>query len=398
MDIKDDVQVQNNINLIKIFLSFLKIGITGFGPAMITEVKKDIVKKLKWINEQELLEGLALSQLIPGATFVSLTIYIGYKLKGLLGATVSFLGFILPSFSIVVALSWIYFRYQSIDFVNVLFKGLGVVVVALIFNTVWDLAKTTTNNIKTIIIAIAAFVIAVFYDNIFLILFVSALLGIVLLHNNSDYKKGSKVIEKNKIKWKDIVIVSITIIVFFIIIALNGKLFSMAGVFFRIGALVFGNGFTMLPLMQQEVVSIHHWLSLDQFLAGVALGQITPGPVSITAAFIGYKVMSLLGATVAALAIYSPSFLLVVTTFGFYKKIKNNRWVRSALTGLIASFVGLMALIVINMGRHALVDIYTIGLFVLSFVMLQFVKLDSKWVILGGSGVYLLMYYLVRAY
>lgn len=104
--------------------------------------------------------------------------------------------------------------------------------------------------------------------------------------------------------------------------------------------------------------------------------------------------MGLLGAAVATLAIYSPSFLLVVTTFGVYTKIKSNRWVSSALTGLIASFVGLMALVVINTGRHALVDAYTIGLFVLSFIMLQFAKLDSKWVILGGTGLYLIIHYL----
>lgn len=200
--------------------------------------------------------------------------------------------------------------------------------------------------------------------------------------------------KKAKIKWRDIIIICFAILLFFILTAFNVELLSMAGVFFKIGAMVFGNGFTMLPLLQQEVVNIHHWLNLDQFMVGVALGQMTPGPVSITAAFIGYKVMGLLGAAVATLAIYAPSFLLVVTTFGIYTKIKSNRWVSSALTGLIASFVGLMALVVINMGRHALVDAYIIGLFVLSFIMLQFAKLDSKWVILGGTGLYLIIHYL----
>lgn len=270
MDNGDSIKIENNINLVQIFLAFFKIGFTGFGPAMMMEVKKNIVKKLKWINEKELLEGLALAQLIPGATFVSLTIYIGYKLKGLLGATASFLGFILPPFSIVVALSWLYFRYQSIEFVNVLFKGLGAVVVSLILNAVWDLAKTTTTNIRTIIIAVTAFIISIFYNNIFLILLLSALMGIILIHKSTVDGKDNNISEKAKIKWRDIIIICIAILLFFIVTAFYGELLSMAGVFFKIGAMVFGNGYTMLPLIQQEVVNIHHWLNLDQFMVGVA--------------------------------------------------------------------------------------------------------------------------------
>lgn len=394
MDNENGIQIKNDINFRQIFLIFFKMGFTAFGPAMMMEAKKNIVKKYKWINEKEFLEGLALAQLIPGATFVSLTIYIGYKLKGLLGAVASFIGFILPSFFIMVVLSWVYFKYQSITFVNVLFKGLGAVVVALILNAVWDLAKTAANNIRTIIIAVTAFIISIFYNNILIILLISALMGIILIRKSTVDEKVNLVAEKAKMQWKDIIIVFIAILLFFASTVFVKEVLTMAGVFFKIGALVFGNGFTMLPLIQQEVVNIHHWLNLDQFMVGVALGQMTPGPIVITATFIGYKVMGIIGAAVATLAIFAPSFLLVVTIFGVYMKIKSNKWVSSALTGLIASFVGLMALVVINSGKHALVDVYTVVLFVLSFIMLQFVKLDSKWVILGGTGLYLITFYL----
>lgn len=392
--IKNYSNIKNDINLVEIFLTFLMMGFTAFGPAMMLEVKKNVIKKLGWINEKEFVEGLALVQLLPGATFVSLSVYIGYKLKGLPGAISSFIGFILPSFSIVVVLSWIYFKYENIAIVNSLFKGLGVVVVAIILNAVLDMAKTIITNIRTIIIAITAFIISAFYNNVFLGLFIAALMGIILISKNSVDEKDNIVMEKVKIQWKDIIIICCTILLFFILIAFNIELSSMARVFFRIGALVFGNGFTMLPLIQQEVVKMNHWLNLDQFMVGVALGQMTPGPVSITAAFIGYKAMGIIGAAVATLAIFAPSFLLVVTTFGFYMKIKSNRWVSSALTGLLSSFVGIMALVVIDTGKHALVDVFAIMLFVLSFIMLQFVKLDSKWVILGGIGIYIITYYL----
>jgi len=392
--------LKNKIRLRNIFLVFFKIGFIAFGPAMMMEAKKNIVKKLNWIDEKEFLDGLALAQLLPGATFVSLTIYIGYKLKGLLGAVASFIGFILPPFLIMVLLSWLYFKYQSITFVNVLFKGMGAVVVAIILNAVWDMAKIITNNIRSIIIAAISFIISLYYNNVFLILLIAAFLGIALLRKKTNIKDNN-LTDKTKLhpkdmRWKDIIIICISIGLFLASTSFVNKLLRITGVFFKIGALVFGNGFTMLPLIQHEVVNVHHWLNLTDFLVGVALGQMTPGPIVITATFIGYKVMGFLGALVATLAIFTPSFLLVVTTFGIYSKIKNNKWVSSALNGLIASFVGLMFIVVINTGRHALVDVYTTGLSVLSFIMLQFIKLDSKWVILSGSGIYLAVYYLIH--
>lgn len=380
------------IKLVQIFLVFLKMGFTAFGPAIVKESKQNIVKQLKWIDEKEFFEGLALAQLIPGATFVSLTIYIGYRLKGLLGGIVSFMGFILPSFSIVVVMSGLYFKYQSMAFVNILFKGLGVVVVAIILNAVWDMAKAITNNIRSIIIAVTAFVISIFYNNIFLLLLISAFMGIILIPKSSSHRKNDTVLEKSKIQWRHIIIIFIIIFTLFTLTTFNKELFVMSVTFFKIGAFVFGNGFTMLPLIQQEVVNTHHWLNLEQFMVGVALGQMTPGPVSITAAFIGYKVMGLIGSLVATLAIYAPSFMLIVMTFGIYTKIKKYDLVNYALNGLLASFVGIMTLAVINIGRQALNDAYTVLLFLLSFAVLQFTKLDSKWVILGGTGIYLIGY------
>ncbi|AGK96726.1 chromate efflux transporter [Clostridium pasteurianum] len=391
---KNYVETNSDINLMQIFLLFFKIGFTAFGPSMIIETKKHIVKKLKWINEKELLEGLALAQLIPGATFVSLAIYIGYKLKGLLGAIASFIGFIFAPFFIMLVLSLLYFKYENIAFVNVLFKGLGAVVVALILNAVCDLARTTTTNIQTIIIAVTAFIISILYNNIFFILFISALMGIMLIPKSTEDMKNTYIIEKTKIQWKNIIIICITILIFFILTAFNKELLSIAGTFFKIGTLAFGNGFTMIPLIQQEVVNTNHWLNLNQFMVGVALGQMTPGPVTITATFIGYKVMGLIGAVVGTLSIYASSFLFVVITFRIYTKIKKYTWTNSVLSGLLSSFVGIMTLVVINTGRHAIIDIYTLILFVLSFIMLQFTKLDSKLVILGGTILYLIIYYL----
>ncbi|QSZ27094.1 chromate efflux transporter [Aceticella autotrophica] len=392
MDNENTRQVADDISIWKIFLTFLKIGFTAFGPAMMIETKKNIIKKLKWINEKEFFEGLALAQLIPGATFASLTIYIGYKLKGLLGATASFIGFILPSFLMMLLLSWLYFKYQNITIVTILFKGFGAIVLAIILNAVFDLAKTTVTNIPTILIAVTAFLISIYYNNIFLILFISTIMGIILIHPKASEVKEAALSEKTKIQWKDPLIIFIILILYFLSISFNHELLIMSIVFFKIGALVFGNGFTMIPLIQHDVVNIHHWLTLNQFTVGVALGQITPGPIVITSTFIGYKIMGFIGALAATLSIFLPSFLLVITIFGLYRKIKHLTWVTAGLNGLIASFVGLMSIFAINMGRHVLVDIINVILFIASFIALQFTKLDTKRVILFGMIIYLIIY------
>ncbi|WP_318261407.1 chromate efflux transporter [Thermoanaerobacter ethanolicus] len=381
------------ISLFHMFLIYFKIGFVAFGPTAMVETKKNIVKKLGWISEKELLEGLAVAQLLPGATFVSLTVYIGYKLKGLLGALCSFVGFILPSFFFMTILSWLYFKYQSIAFTNIMFKGLEAIVVALILNAVIDLAKTSITNVRFFFIAAVSFLVSIYYNNVFLLLAFATLMGILLNLKNEEIPRIINETKMKTIKWKDIINTSIAVIIFFIIVSYDKNLSNLAEVFFKTGALVFGNGYTMLPIIQNEAINIHHWINLNQFMVGVALGQMTPGPIIITATFIGYKVMGILGAVVSTIAIFLPSFLLVVITFQIFERIKNNKYVNSALNGLIATFVGLMMLVVINTARHALVDVLTSALFLSALAVLRFTKLDTKWVILIGIGLYLVIYY-----
>lgn len=235
-------------------------------------------------------------------------------------------------------------------------------------------------------------ILSVLNINFLWILLITAVLGLILIPRDIGKGERPTIITQTKINWRDISIVLAVMVSLFLLAFFNVKLVNIAEVFLKIGALVFGNGFTMLPLIQQEVVNIHHWLNLNQFMIGVALGQITPGPIVITATFVGYKVMGFMGAVAATLSIFMPSFLLVILTFGMYAKIKSYAWVNSAIKGVLAAFVGLMTYMVINTGRHALNDVLTITLFVLSFVMLQFKKWDTKWVILSGTGLYLIVY------
>lgn len=386
------MNLEENIKILSIFLTFLKIGSTSFGPTTMFEIKKNIVNKYKWLEEEDFLEGLAIAQILPGPTFVILSVFIGYKLKGVLGCTASFSGFILPSFVMMTFLSWLYFKYQSIIFVHTLFKGLNAIVVALILNALIEMAKIALDNKLSIIIIIFSMIMTLIYNNIFIIFLGSSLLGILLFKKNQIVKRDFENIDSpNTGILKDIMIVSFTIIISFLVVYQSSTLFTIATVFFKIGALVFGNGFTMLPLIQEEVINIHHWLNLNYFLAGLSLGQITPGPVTITATFIGYKLKGIIGATVATLAIFLPSILLVVITSQIYEKIKNNKYINLSIKGINSSFIALMLFILISTGKIALVDIKTILISIVSFIAIRYTNLETLWVVLGGSIIYLIL-------
>ena len=147
----------------------------------------------------------------------------------------------------------------------------------------------------------------------------------------------------------------------------------------------------MIPLIQQEVVSHYHWLTMNEFAVGLALGQITPGPVLITATFVGYKVAGIKGAVAGTLGIFLPSLLLVMFTAEVHQKIKNNPLVKAAIKGMVASFVGMMLVVIVGLARHSLVDMPTLILAILALLAFRLTKLDALWVITGGAALYLAM-------
>ncbi|MHB1654515.1 MAG: chromate efflux transporter [Desulfitobacteriaceae bacterium] len=384
---------EKKISLANIFLAFLKMGLTAFGPAMMVEAKKNIVNRQKWMSEQEFLNGLALAQFLPGATLVTLTVFMGYRIRRLAGAFASFLGFLLPSTVLMVILSYLYFRYSELPMVHNVLTGLEAVVVALIANAVLDIGKSVLKDRKTIVIAVIALGVASLNTNIFLILLLAAILSIILYRPWATIQDRSSDSMRQTFKFniREIIIVFSVTTAIALLSALNPLLLKLESVFFEIGLLVFGNGFTMIPLIQQQVVNVYHWLNLSQFTVGIALGQVTPGPVVITATFVGYKVAGLLGATAATIGIFAPCFILVLLVMPVYTQIKENPWVKVIFMGVLASFVGLMIVVMWGMARHSLTNMVTIAVALAAFLALRLTKLDVLWVVLGGTGLYLLI-------
>jgi len=393
------VLVRKSVSLLQLSRIYLKIGFTGFGPTLAGETKKHLVNRLKWLSEEDFVNGLALAQLLPGATWVSLTVYVGYKIRGIVGALTCFFSFILAPFCIMLLLSYIYFTYGSVAEVSILFKGMAVVVVGLVAHAVIEIGKSAITDYKGIGIALASAGIMLYRTNIFILLFFAAFTGILFYYNplkhqdmtalGGNLHKNAGVM--NNIPIKKIILLAIVLAAIAFGASEQPILLQLGSVFFRMGALLFGGGFSMIPFIQQEVVSHYHWLTLDEFVVGIALGQVTPGPILITATFVGYKVANVSGAIAATLGIFSPSLFLVMATAEVHQKIRNNIWVKSAIKGIAAAFTGMMLVVAIDLAQYSLLNILSIGVALATFGTLRLGKFDTVWVVISGTMVYWLL-------
>ena len=392
----EDSKMQGKIiSLRKLFIIYLQIGFVGFGATLAAETKRLLVTEGKWLREQDFVNGLALSQLLPGATFVSLSVYIGYRLRGIVGGVTSFLALLLPPFFMMVLLSYIYFTYGSVRLVSIVFKGIGVVVVGLIAHALVEIGKSVLSDKQGIVIALVASGVILYCSNIFIVLCLAAVAGIILYYQPLKRQAKSLLISESSLPShrevfpiKPMIFLGAIVLLLGYGAAFQPILLKLSLVFFQMGAFLFGGGFSMIPFIQQEVVMHYHWLTLDEFIVGIALGQVTPGPVLITATFVGYKVASLSGAAAATLGIFLPSLFLVPATAEIHLKIRNNLWVQGALKGIVATLTGMMLVIIVEMARHSLVDGPSILLAIGVFSVLRSRKFNTIGVIIGATLIY----------
>lgn len=377
-------------------LVYLKIGFTGFGPAVAAESRKNLVINRKWLTEEDYFNGLGLAQLLPGAINMSLTVYFGYKIRGVAGALTSFFSFLQPPLLMMLLLSHVYFTYGSLPAVTLLFQGMAAVVVGLVANAVIDIGKSTVTDVKSGIIALVSVVLMLWYPNVFLLLFLSAAAGMLLYHPSLKRQAGlpteSLVLSNNStgpgIPVKPLFLLITSLAAAFFGLSWDPDLQKLGWVFFRMGSVLFGGGFSMIPFIQQEVVNHYHWLTLNEFVVGIALGQVTPGPVLITATFIGYKVAGFSGAIVATLGIFLPSLFFVMITAEIHQRLRRNLIIKSAIRGIVAAFAGMMAMVSFELGLHSLINVPAIFAAAATFSVLRLSKLDTVWVVVGGTGLY----------
>jgi len=382
------------VSLWTILLAYLQVGLTAFGMAILQKLKA-LVMDNHWLSEEEMNEGLALVQLYPGPIMVDFTAYVGYKLRGVPGAILATLGFILPSYGLMLILSAFYFAAGNLPWVHPLFLGLEALVIGILFNVTLDLGARSIQSRVQAVIALFAFAALLFKANAILIVLVALALGASLIRPaaGAGKSKGASVPHATapiaRTRWMGIgAVIVVVLAVAAFAWSLGSDVGALGLALFKIGAVAFGNGTTIIPLIQADVVDTNHWLTLNQFADGIALGQITPGPFLITAAFIGYKMGGVLGATLATFAIFSPSFAMTLVFTEIFARVRNLQAVRGALAGVLASFVGLLAVVILQLGGVALTTPAAIALAAAAFVAVRWFKVDIIWVFVGGLVVW----------
>lgn len=379
---------------------FLRLGIIGFGGplAHIGLMEDQCVVRRKWLSREAFLEGLAVCNLLPGPTSTQLSMYLGYIRAGIVGGIISGSCFIAPAFVLVMILAWAYVQYGSLPAVGALFSGIGPVVVAIIVNTLYRSGTTALKTISSWCIAIAVCVFVLIQllppsVNLLTVLLTSGLVG-MLLYRKSSSAPGKPAVpgeppqsgQSSNIKSITLVpLLAVKTLLYYVPADLV-LLIPLALVFLKIGVLMFGGGLVVAPLLQQELVDGPHWLTTKQLLDGLALGQLTPGPVTVVATFAGYAVAGPAGGVVATIAVFLPSFVLVLGLSPLLLRIRNVPIAQGFLKGITAGALGAIAAAAIFFGRTAFVDVISVAIALVSLFLLLRWNINTFFLI-GGAAI-----------
>jgi chromate transporter len=330
---------------------FLWLGTVGFGGpiALAGHMQQDLVEDRGWIRKEDYLEGLALAQLAPGPLAAQLAVYLGYIRAGVLGATAVGIAFVLPSFVMVLAVSAAYVRFGGLPWMQGMFYGIGAAVIGIIARSAFKLTKLTVGNDRVLwgIFAVLAISTAWTSKEIVWLFLLGGILNLVAK------AWPARLSER-----------SITPLIFASpllgVVTRPGQLLEIFLYFAKAGFFVFGSGLAVVPFLYGGVVQGHHWITEHQFVDAVAVAMITPGPVVITVAFIGYLVAGIAGATAAAVGIFLPVYLVVVVLAPSYKRWAKNPQLNAFVRGVTAGATGAIAGAVVVLARRSVYDLPTV--------------------------------------
>ncbi len=390
--------MEERIPALKIFFAFLRLGLTAFGgPAMVAYIRDLVVKRYRWVREESFREGVALVQSIPGATAMQAAAYAGLRAGGARGALAAYVGFSLPAFFLMVFLSMAYQRAHGLPHVMALFRGLQIIVVAMVANATVGFGKKTILSWKDLVLVVASASFLVARGSPVLAIIASGLAGLVLFRqefanpggmDNASHDPGNnslKDLMRFAFLCAFVVMLGVSALFF-----INRSFFHLAIMMLKIDLFAFGGGYASLPLMFHEVVEARHLMDAKSLMDGIALGQVTPGPIVITAAFVGFLLYGFVGAVIGAVSIFTPSFLVLLLVVPYFDRLKRSSWFKMAMRGILSSFVGLLLAVTIRFGAAAQWSWVAAVLCVGAFIALR-LKVDILWVVLVGGALSALM-------
>jgi len=359
--------------LSEIAKEFLRLGFVAYGgpAAHIAMMEERFVRRLAWISRDRFLDLLAAVSLLPGPSSTELAIYLGELRGGLGGLVVAGSCFILPAAVLVVTLAWAYGTYGTVPQVAGLLFGIKPVVVALIAQAVWNLAKTALKNAGLAALAVSVVILATLGIPVLALLIGAGVLWILIYEGRRLAKPAAR-----------------TAAVFGFLSAGTATAVGIVPLclyFFKIGAVLFGSGYVLLAVLRADLVVRLHWLTDAQLLDAIAVSQATPGPFFTVATFIGYLLADWKGAALATLGMFLPAFVYVAVTAGFLPKLRQSPLASAFLDGVNATAVALMGFVGCQFARAAMVNVPAVILALVSLVLVFRYKANSVWLVLGGA-------------
>lgn len=361
-----------------IFFTFLKLGATAFGGYMslVAIVQKQLVEVDKKLKEEDLLDGISLTSVLPGPVAVNTIAYVGYQLRGVPGAIAAFAGIILPSFFLVIFLSWLYFSYGNIPAVKNVFSGITPAITALIVTVAIGMTRKTIKLPAQWTICLLAALLLILVGGFavtFLLILVSGIAGAFLFRQSPEQALPGD--EKIHFENKQLVISGVVLLLLLCTLLWGGqypgapKDVQILSTFSGISLTLFGGGYVVIPALHELFVENLNWLTSAEFADGIAIGQITPGPIFVTATFIGYKVAGVVGAFLATVAIFTPPAVLTVLLSRFVKILNQSSVVKAAMKGVRAAVIGMIFASAITIGQTITPSVVSAIIFAAIFII-----------------------------
>ncbi|MEW5701802.1 MAG: chromate efflux transporter [Candidatus Zixiibacteriota bacterium] len=384
-------QAETLVTLRELARTFFFLGLTSYGgPAIVAQIRQTILRK-GWLTDSDLQDSLAFCQMLPGPVAVQFGEHIGWRLRGGRGAVVALVFYMLPTFILMLVLSAVYFRIGEVPLVVAVLKGLRAATVGIIVNAIISMSRPAISHWRAIPIALASAAGFLLHVNVILVLAGAGVAGALLLPRGRVGAQTSVNGAAPAVRYRRVVLWAVVVVVAFVmLIVLSGKLGpsypSLGTAMTKVNLLAFGGGYTAIALMYDQVVTAYKWLSRPEFLDGLALGQITPGPVIITATFIGYKVGGVIGAVFATVCVILPSAVLLVVLAPQFVRLRRIDIMGRVVRGLLAAFIGMLLFVLWQVASVGMTEPLTLVLAIGSVIALRFVS-NPIWVVLGAMVV-----------
>jgi chromate transporter len=351
---------------------FLRLGFAGFGGPLvhIAIMETEVVERRRWLSKQEFLDGLALCQILPGPASTQLSVLIGHARGGLAGALIGGSAFILPGFCVMLAFTLLYERWGALPVLGGIFAGIAPAVVAVILFSAWRLGRTAVTRVDMALLCAVGFVLTAWlrFDTALTLILCGA--AAAVLRRLAAGSATARALAMPAL-----------------MTAAPEVYARLAWLWIKMGALVYGGGYVIIPVVRGEAVQRFGWMSDRVFLDGLALGQMTPGPIVNLSVFVGYQAGGLLGSIVAALGVFAPAFAAVLVAVPLMSRIKHLSWMKNFLAGVNASVVGAIVAATIPLARSAVVSPFTAIVGLASVGVLWRFKVDTVWLVLGAGAI-----------